>query len=67
MKQLEMLEMELKMMLENINRVRMFAKDHKHATHKPMSSHVFGELKHRSVTLKRRLTAIQELSTHSLF
>lgn len=34
---------------------------------KPYSSHVLGELKHRSMALKRRITKIQNIATRELW
>jgi hypothetical protein len=67
MKQLELLEQELKMMLENIERVKKFQKDPQNKTYRPYNSHVIGELKHRAVALKSRLTLVSKIATHNLF
>lgn len=67
MDELNKLETELRQMLENIKDVREYVKDNKDVQWKPYSSHVFGELKHRASTLKRRLTKIQGKSTQDLW
>jgi len=65
MKQLEFLEQELKMMLENIERIKQYAKDN--AKYKPYNSHVVGEFKHRAIALKSRLTLASNLITSDIF
>ena len=67
MKQLELLEQELKMMLENIERVKKYQKDPENKVCKPYNSHVVGELKHRAVALKSRLTLVCNITTYDLF
>jgi hypothetical protein len=63
---LELLEQELRLMLENIERVKEYKK--KEESNKWGSNHslVVGELKHRSITLKQRLTMIQSINTYDL-
>jgi len=65
MKQLELLEQELKMVQENIERVKKYQKENNQ--YKPYHCHVFGELKHRLVALKQRITLINKESTYNLF
>ena len=65
--QLELLEQELKMMLENISRIRQFVKDNENEKWTPYSSRVMGELKHRCIVLKQRLTIVCGISTNQLF
>lgn len=65
--QIEMLEQELKMMLENIERVKEFSNDKENKHWKPYTSRVFGELKHRGVSIKQRITLVSKLSTRHLF
>ena len=65
MKQLELLEQELKMIQENITRLKKYQKENKE--YKPYHCHVFGELKHRLVALKQRIVLINQESTHNLF
>ena len=69
MEQLEFLEVELKMMLENIERIKKFKELYEGTkdSWKPSSSHVFGELKHRGIALKQRITLVSSLSTYCLF
>lgn len=64
MKQLDLLEAELKLLQDNIDRVREFEKE---TVGTAYSSLVFGELKHRCVSLKVRCTIINKLSTIDLF
>lgn len=66
-KQLDLLEQELKMMLENIERVKQYKKEQQAENWKPYQSAVIGELKHRSVSLKQRLTLISKITTSDLF
>ena len=67
MEQIEFLEQELLMMLENIKRVKKYTKDEENKKWKPYQSNVVGELKHRAVALKTRLTIINKISTSELF
>lgn len=67
MKQLELLEQELKMMLENIERIKQYKKDKQAEKWRPYQSNVIGELKHRSVSLKQRLTLVSKITTRELF
>lgn len=67
MKQLELLEQELKMIQENIQRVKKYQKQNIKSEYKPYNSHVFGELKHRLIALKQRIVLINKESTYSLF
>ena len=67
MDQIEFLEQELLMMLENIKRVKKYTKDEENKKWKPYQSNVVGELKHRAVALKTRLTLINKISTSELF
>ncbi len=65
MKQLELLEQELKMVQENITRLKKYQNENKE--YKPYHCHVFGELKHRLVALKQRIVLINKESTYNLF
>lgn len=67
MKQLELLEQELLMIQENIQRIKKFKKEHESEKYKPYSSRVVGEFKHRIITLKQRLTLVSTITTSSLF
>ncbi len=67
MDQLELLELELKLFQDNINRIKEYKKQNEFEKYKPSNSRVLGELKHRSVSLKQRLTLIQKVSTNDLF
>jgi len=67
MKQLELLEQELKMILENIERVKKYQKNEDNKKWRPYHSHVVGELKHRCISLKQRLTLVCKITTNDLF
>lgn len=67
MKQIDLLEAEVKMLLENIERVRKYQEDPENESYKPYHSHVVGELKHRCVALKQRLTVINRFTTSELW
>lgn len=67
MKQLAFLEQELIILQENINRLKEFKKEHEKNKWTPYSSRVVGELKHRIVSLKQRLTLVSKMNTSDLF
>jgi hypothetical protein len=67
LRQIELLESEMKLIQDNINRVKDFVKDEQNIKWQPYTSHVFGELKHRLVAFKTRATVINKLSTTNLF
>jgi len=67
MKQLELLEQELKMIQENIQRVKKYQKEQKLEKWKPYNSLVVGELKHRLIALKQRITLVSQITTTDLF
>jgi uncharacterized small protein (DUF1192 family) len=67
MKQLELLEQELMMLQENIKRVKAYKKECETQKWKPYQSNVVGELKHRIIALKARLTLVSAITTSSLF
>ena len=67
MKEIELLEQELKMLLENIDRVKEFANSKENKEWKPWASRVVGELKHRCIALKGRLTSINKIATRDLW
>lgn len=62
MKEIKMLREEIKLLLENCDRAEEYIKKEDSMSH----SLVIGELKHRCVALKSRLTSIQNLSTWEL-
>lgn len=66
MKEIEMLEQELILMLDNINRLKEFKKSFKKGDWKPYNSNIVGELKHRGVALKQRLTLVSNITTQTL-
>ena len=66
MTQLELLEQELIMLQENIIRVKKFQKECKKNNVYQYQSRVIGELKHRIISLKQRLTIVSKISTRDL-
>ncbi len=67
MKHIELLEKEIELLLDNIKRVKDFKKENDASKYKQYSSLVYGELKHRCVALKQRLTIINKTSTEDIF
>ena len=67
MEQLELLEQELKMIQENIERIKIYKKSFDNEKWYPNSSRVIGEFKHRIICLKQRLTLVSNISTSDLF
>ncbi len=67
MEQLELLEQELKMLQENIDRIKKYKKDEENNKWIPSHSRVIGELKHRMIALKQRLTLVSNITTRDLF
>ncbi len=67
MEQLDFLEQELKMIQENIERIKKFKNDEENKKWKPYHSNVVGELKHRIIALKQRLTLVSSIVTSDLF
>lgn len=66
MREIELLESELKLMLDNIERLKKFKGQFKKGDWKPYNSAIVGELKHRGVALKQRLTIVSKIVTHEL-
>ena len=69
MEEIDRLESELKLMLDNIVRLKAFVAEYSESPSSwhPTSSNVMGELKHRGVALKQRLTIISHVTTSNLF
>lgn len=67
MKELEMLEVELKLLQNTIKEVRKYRKDHENSKYPPYQSRVVGELRHRCIALKGTLKKVQGLTTSRLF
>ena len=67
MKQLELLEQELLMVQENIERIKNYKKEYENQKWQPGQSNVVGELKHRIIALKQRLTLVSSITTNRLF
>lgn len=65
MKQLQLLEQELIMLQENIERIKKYQKEGQNVSNS--QSRVVGEFKHRIVALKQRLTLVSKMNTNSLF
>ncbi len=60
MKQLELLEQELKMVQENIQRVKKYQKEMQNGSkYKTYHSHVVGKLKHRLIALNQKKTLVK--------
>ena len=62
MKEIELLELEIKLLLDNIKRLKAFAKNSQHQ----YQSSVVGEFKHRLIALKQRLTLASKIVTSDL-
>ena len=65
MEQLELLEQELKMIQENIKRVKKYQKEQQ--GYRTYNSNVVGELKHRLIALKQRITLVNKITTMDLW
>ena len=63
MEQIELLETELILMQDNIKRLKDFHLKMKEQKDWSNNSLVVGELKHRAVALKQRLTEIQKINS----
>lgn len=67
MEEIQFLEQELNLMLDNIKRIKIYQKETGMNGGYTYNSLVVGELKHRAISLKQRLTLIQGISTSNLF
>jgi len=67
MEELEMLEMEIKLLQDNIERLKQYAKKDDNIKWKPYNSNVVGEFKHRLIALKQRITLVSKITTSDLF
>lgn len=66
-KQIELLEQELHMLLDNIKRLKEYQqKCEKRHGYMPYQSLVVGEIKHRMTALKQRLTICSKITTGDL-
>lgn len=65
MKQLELLEQELRMLQENIERIKLYQKNKENVRN--YQSRVVGEFKHRIIAIKQRLTLVSKMNTSDLF
>jgi len=52
---------------ENIERLKTYRNDEQNKKWRPYHSNVVGELKHRSVALKQRLTLVSKIATYQIF
>jgi hypothetical protein len=66
-KELDFLEQDLIMLLDNIKKVKEFQKEGVGQKYRLGQSHVVGELKHRMVCVKRRMTSLNAISTWDLW
>jgi hypothetical protein len=67
MKELEMLEMELSLLLDNIKRLKEYKDENENNKWTPCNSRVVGEFKHRLTALKQRMTLVSQINTSQLF
>ena len=67
MDQLKLLEQELIMIQENIQRNKIYQKEQKESKWIPCQSNVIGEFKQRIIALKQRLTLVSKITTRDLF
>ena len=67
MKQIELLEQELRILEENIQRIRDYKNEWENSKFKPYNSRVVGEFRHRIISLKQRLTLVAKITTSDLF
>lgn len=67
MKQIELLEQKLKMMLDNIERIKEYKRSYEKVDYKPYKANVVGELKHRSVTLIQKITLVSKINTYEIW
>ena len=66
-KQMELLERELYMLLDNFERLKKYQQEcEKGNGYKPCQSLVVGEIKHRMTALKQRLTICSKITTGDL-
>lgn len=67
MEELQLLKSELYLLLDNIERVEKRYEEEKSSKYVPYNIAIVGELKHRCVALKQRLTNVNNLSTNKMF
>lgn len=66
-KRLELLEVEMELIKDNIQRIKDYQFTYKKSDWKPYKSSVFGELRHRLIAFKQSSTTICKHSTTNLF
>jgi hypothetical protein len=67
MKEIKLLESEIALLQDTIQRLKEFQKDPQNRSWKQYKSHIVGELRHRCVALKQRLTLVQKITTEDLW
>lgn len=67
MEKLELLEAEIKLLLDNIKRIRDYKDSFEEDKWTPNNSRVVGEFKHRTIALKQSLTIASNITTSDLF
>ena len=67
MEQIELLKAELIQIQENIERLEVYVQEKNEAGWWAMNCNVHGELKHRLVALKNRISIINKIGTSNLF
>ena len=67
MEEIKLLEMEIKLLQDNIKRIKEFIDINKDEKWTPYSSNVVGEFKHRLISLKQRITITSKIVTYNLF
>lgn len=67
MKEIELLELEIRLLQDNLKRLKKYRNAHLKDEYHPGNSLVVGELKHRCISLKQRLTIVEKLSTYKIF
>lgn len=67
MKEILKLESEIHLLKDNIDRLKIFVDEYKNDSYRPYTSGVFGELKHRAVSLRNTLSRINKMNTNQLF
>jgi len=64
--QMKLLEDEIYLLLDNLERLKEYQKKCEEQGYAPYNSLVVGEIKHRMIALKQRLTICSRISTENL-
>ena len=64
--QMKLLEDEIYLLLDNLERLKEYQKECESQKYVPYNSLVVGEIKHRMIALKQRLTICSKISTYNL-